>query len=198
MNLHTPKWTPILGVGVSMDSRIFRGWLQGSNPLDSRVIYINERQLKLRCLKWVRMTHLDIWNTSYSQKKGHESNWQFDSWPLKVRTRPNFLVCRWHATYCWKDRDESYNFASNFIAIEGVHTKLWGPKTTSIPTLGILGFPFGSLGTKCHLDVGLVERHKIYYKGEGGGFPQVRAVVSLVNLNLLLARFNIKSAQTMH
>ncbi len=28
---------------------------------------------------------------------------------------------------------------------------------------------------------GLVERHKIYYKGEGGGFPQVRAMVSLVN-----------------
>ncbi len=29
----------------------------------------------------------------------------------------------------------------------------------------------GSLGTKCHLDVSVVERHKIYYKGEGGGFP---------------------------
>jgi hypothetical protein len=37
--------------------------------------------------------------------------------------------------------------------------------------------------TKCHLDVGLVERHKVYYKGEGGGFSQVRAVVSLVSLS---------------
>jgi len=35
-------------------------------------------------------------------------------------------------------------------------------------------------GEKSHLDVGPVERYKIYYKGEGGGFPQVRAVVSLV------------------
>jgi hypothetical protein len=26
-----------------------------------------------------------------------------------------------------------------------------------------------------------MERHKVYYKGEGGDFPQVRAVVSLVN-----------------
>jgi len=42
-----------------------------------------------------------------------------------------------------------------------------------VPTLGISRLPFGSPGTKCHLDVGLVERHKIYYKGEGGGFPQV-------------------------
>ncbi len=25
-------------------------------------------------------------------------------------------------------------------------------------------------GTKCHLDVGFVERHIVYYKGEGGGF----------------------------
>jgi hypothetical protein len=35
----------------------------------------------------------------------------------------------------------------------------------------------------CHLDVGPMERCKVYYKGEGGGFPQVRAVVSLVCLS---------------
>ncbi len=33
---------------------------------------------------------------------------------------------------------------------------------------------------KSHLDVDLMERCRVYYKGEGGGFPQVRAVVSLV------------------
>jgi hypothetical protein len=38
----------------------------------------------------------------------------------------------------------------------------------------------GSPGTKSHLDVAPVERHRVYYKGEGGGFPQVWAVVSLV------------------
>jgi hypothetical protein len=35
-------------------------------------------------------------------------------------------------------------------------------------------------GEKIHLDVGPVESHRVYYKGEGGGFPQVRVVVSLV------------------
>ncbi len=40
----------------------------------------------------------------------------------------------------------------------------------------------GVLGEKSHLDVGLVERCRVYYKGEGGGFPQVRAVVSLMCL----------------
>jgi hypothetical protein len=67
-----------------------------------------------------------------------------------------------------------------------------------VSTLGISGPPFGSLGTKCHLDVGFMERHKVYYKGEGGGFPQVRAVVSLVNPSLLMVHPNIKSSQTMH
>jgi hypothetical protein len=31
----------------------------------------------------------------------------------------------------------------------------------------------GVLGEKSHLDVGPVERCRIYYKGEGGGFSQV-------------------------
>ncbi len=51
--------------------------------------------------------------------------------------------------------------------------------------MGILGFPLESPGTKSHLDVVPVERHKVYYKGEGGGFPQVRVVVCLVSPSCL-------------
>jgi hypothetical protein len=35
----------------------------------------------------------------------------------------------------------------------------------------ISGVSLGSPGTKCHLDMGLMKRHRVYYKGEGGGFP---------------------------
>jgi hypothetical protein len=98
----------------------------------------------------------------------------------------------------WKALDEGYNFASNLISIGGLHTKLWGPKVAGVPTLGISGFLFGSPGTKCHFDVGLVERHKVYYKGEGGGFPQVRVVVSLMNPKLPVVRPNTKNASTLH
>ncbi len=56
--------------------------------------------------------------------------------------------------------------------------------------MGISRLSLGSPGTKCHLDVGFVERHIVYYKGEGGGFPQVRSVVSLVSPSLPLARPN--------
>ncbi len=63
-------------------------------------------------------------------------------------------------------------------------------------TLGISGLPFGSPETICHL--GLVERHKVYYKGEGGGFPEVWAMVSLVSPSMPMARLNTKSVSTMH
>ncbi len=43
---------------------------RGQNPLDWRIFYIIEKILNFRCLKWAHMTHLEIWNTSYGQKKG--------------------------------------------------------------------------------------------------------------------------------
>ncbi len=101
-------------------------------------------------------------------------------------------------TYYWKDLDNGYNFALDLIPIGGLHTKLWTPKVAGVPILGILKLPLGSRGTKCHLGAGLVARNKVYYKGEGGGFPQVRAVVSLVNPSLPLVRFSTKSARAMH
>jgi hypothetical protein len=58
--------------------------------------------------------------------------------------------------------------------------KVMAPQSHGIPTLAILGLPLGSPGTKSHLDVGPMERWRVYYKGEGGGFPQLRAVVNLV------------------
>jgi len=62
----------------------------------------------------------------------------------------------------------------------------------------ISGLPLGSPETKCHLDVGLVKRHKVCYKGEGDDFPQVRTMMSLVNLNLFVVCFSTKSALIMH
>jgi hypothetical protein len=79
--------------------------------------------------------------------------------------------------------------------------KVWAPKVgnSGIPIWESRDkMPFGSLETKCHLDVALVERLKKYYKGEGGGFPQVRAVMNLAGPNLLVTRPNTKSAQIMH
>jgi hypothetical protein len=104
----------------------------------------------------------------------------------------------WRATYRWKALDKGYNFASDLIRIGGLQKTLWGPKVAKVPILGISGLPFESLGTKCHFDVGLMERHRIYYKGEGGGFLQVRAVVSFMSPSLLMAHLSTKSVPTTH
>jgi hypothetical protein len=58
--------------------------------------------------------------------------------------------------------------------------KLWGSKVPGVPFGAISGLPLGSPEKNSHLDVASVESCRVYYKGEGGGFPQVRAVVSLV------------------
>ncbi len=151
-----------------------------------------------RCLKWARMTCLDI-NTQVMVKRRAKSQIaKFDFWPLKVGNNPVFLACRWRVTYRWKALEEGYNFSSTFISIKGLHEKLWAPKVEGVPVVGISKLPFGSPETKWHLGASLVARHKVYYKGEGDDFPQVQAVVSLVSPNLHVVRPNTKNALTMH
>jgi hypothetical protein len=138
------------------------------------------------------------WNTSYGQKKGWKSNHQFDSQPLKVGSRPDFLACRWHVTYCWKILNNGYDFFSNLISIKGLHTRLWAPKVTGVLIVRISRFQHRNLGTKWHLGVGPVARHKENYKGEGGAFPQVQAMVSLVNPCLPMVRSCTKNDLATH
>jgi hypothetical protein len=58
--------------------------------------------------------------------------------------------------------------------------KVMGLQSCKSPNLGDFETSTWSLRTKSHLDVGSVASHRVYYKGEGGGFPQVQVVVSPV------------------
>jgi hypothetical protein len=127
------------------------------------------------------MSHSNICSTSYGQKKGRESNWHFDSRPLKVENRPNPGVCRWSATHHWKDLEESYKFALDLVLIRGLSRELWAPKVPGVQFGTVSGLLFGSPGIKSHSDAGAMEQRREYYMGEGGGFLWVRAVVSLVS-----------------
>jgi len=153
---------------------------RGQISMSCGVLYIIGKLFERRCLKRARIAQLDIWNTSYGQKKGQESNCQFDSWPLKVKNRPDLLSFRGRATYRWRNLDKSYNFALDCIVIRGLLAKLWGSKVAGVPFGAISGLPLGNPGKNSHLDVTSMENCRVYYKGEGGGFPQVQAVVSLV------------------
>jgi hypothetical protein len=162
VNSHVGNWTPN---GLPTLQSAIAG--VKTHCLEKKII---GKLLKRRCLKWVRIAHLDIWNTSYGQKKGRELNWQFHSRPLKVGNVPNFVAWRRRATYCWKALNEGYNFALDLIVIWGLHAKLCASKVARILVLGI---PFESLGTKSHLEMAPMESYRVYYKGEGGDFPQV-------------------------
>ncbi len=183
MNPHTLKWTPRWELESQWTPKSSERNCRGQNPLAWKFIYIIGKPLKPRCLKWAHIAHLDIWNTSHDQKKGWESNWQFDSQPLKVGNQPNLLAFSQRVTYRWNDLDKGYNFSLNLIVIKGLHVTLCTPKVTRVPIVRISGHPLENPKTKIHLDVALVERCKVYYKGEGGDFLQVRVVISLVSSN---------------
>ncbi len=167
---HSRKWD----LGVLRDSQKLRTRLQRSKHL---------------------ALNLDICSTSYGQKKGRESNWQFDSRPLKVENRSDSDVCRWSATHRWKALKERYKFASDLVPIRGWSEKLWTPKVPRVQTGIVSRLHFGSPKKKCNSDASAAKRCRKYYMGEGGGFPGVRAVVNQVSPRLSVACPKTKSVQ---
>jgi len=91
---------------------------------------------------------------------------------------------RWRLQLCFKHH---FNQRSSH--------KVMGSKVVGVPTLGISRLPPRSPETKRHLGVVLIARHKVYSKGEGNGFPQVRVVVSLVSPYLLVVRLCTKNVR---
>jgi hypothetical protein len=73
-----------------MVSQISRTQLRGQNSSPWKVLYIIGKLLKCKCLKWVHITHLDIWSTSYGQKKGRELNLPIWLLPTKSRELTQF------------------------------------------------------------------------------------------------------------
>ncbi len=134
------------------------------------------------------MSHLDICSPSYGQKKGRESNWQFDSRPLKVQNRPVPDVRSESATWRWKALFEGYNFGSDLVSIGG-------PKVPGVQTGTVSGLHFGSPGKKSHSDATPAGERRVYYREYGGGISRVRAVVCLVNPSQPVACPNTKCMQ---
>jgi hypothetical protein len=62
----------------------------------------------------------------------------------------------------------------------------------------ILGLPTWESQEKHHLGVAPMVNYREYYKGEVGGFPQVRVVVSFISLCMPVAYLCTKSVPIMH
>jgi hypothetical protein len=105
---------------------------KAQNTSHWNVLGVIGKVLKRRYRKWPRIGHSDIRSPSYGQKKGRESNWQFDSRPLKVGNRPLPDVRIESATRRRKDLNEGYNFGSDLVAI-GLHSQeLWPFKVPGV------------------------------------------------------------------
>jgi len=140
-NVATPLWvkwedeTPTPKVGdlessgtperLEVDNR-------GQNTSHWGVLGVIGKVLKRTYRKWPRIGHLNICSPSYGQKKGRESNWQFDSWPLKVGNRPLPNLRIESATRRWKDLDDGYNFGLDLITIRLYSRELWAPKVSGL------------------------------------------------------------------
>ncbi len=118
---HTPEMGTWESIGTPKTSEFD---YRGQNTSHWRFLYIIRKLLKWKCRKWACMSHLNIYSISYGKKKGWESNWQFDSQPLKVRNWPNPCACMWSATHHWKALNKNYNFASNLFPIGGLKKEL--------------------------------------------------------------------------
>jgi hypothetical protein len=116
MQLPLPKVGDLESFGIPENSG---DDLKGQISFHWCVLYVIKKISKCKCPKWPHMSHLDICNSSYGQKKGRESNWQFDSRPLKVENRPLPDVAWTSATWRWKALEENYNFGLDLTPIKG-------------------------------------------------------------------------------
>ncbi len=130
-------WSPTLGKVGGLESsgtpECSELDSKGQNTSHWGVLGVIEKVLKRRYRKCPRIGNSDICSPSYGQKKGRESNWQFDSRPLKVGNRALLDVRFECATQRWKDLDEGYNFGSDLVAIQLCSWELWRFKVSGVP-----------------------------------------------------------------
>jgi hypothetical protein len=167
-------WSPTLGKSEDLESSETPECSELNNKAQNTshwgVLGVIEKVLKRKYRKWPRIGHLDICSPSYGQKKGRESNWQFDSRPLKVWNRPLPELRIVSAIRRWKDLDAGYKFGSDIVAIRLYSRELWAPKVPGLHP-GQFRDNFGTptresreSQEKVTSGVGAAECHKVYYR----------------------------------
>jgi hypothetical protein len=130
-------WSPTLGKVGDLESSRTPECLEldnkGKKTSHWSVLGVIGKVLKRRYRNCPRIGNSDICSPSYGQKKGRESNWQFDSRSLKVRNRclPDIRIRS--AIRHWKDLDEGYNFGSDLVTIQLCSRELWRFKVPRVP-----------------------------------------------------------------
>jgi len=113
-------------------------------------------------------------------KEGSGVKLPVDSRPKKIGNQPIYLASEGVQHIVEKLSTRASTLLQTASRSE-VCSQIYGvPKSRESQSTRFRDSHSGVMREKSHLDVGYVASHRVYYKGEGGGFPQVWAVVSLV------------------
>jgi len=149
-------WSPTLGKVGGLESfgtpKCLELDRKAQNNSHWGVLGVIGKVLNRKYRKWPRIGHSDICSPSYGQKKGRESNWQFDSRPLKVGNRPLPDVALKSTTRRWKALNKSYNFDWGLVPIWARGEELWPLKVPGVQP-GHFRDSISGVPTKCAIRV---------------------------------------------
>jgi hypothetical protein len=160
MNPHTPKWASTLGVGIPMDSWIFKKWLQGSKPIRLKSSLFHWKALGMQMSKMGFHDPFGYSKHKLWPKEG--SRIKLPIWFLTTKSWewPWFSYVQVVCHIPLESSQQGLQLCFRFTSIGGLHTKLWDSKVARVLILGILGLPFGSLRTQWHLGAGPMAKHR--------------------------------------
>jgi hypothetical protein len=190
MNVATPLWPSVgvklntwkrWGFGVLRDSRMFRAQQQGSKHLALRCSWCHWKGLETLISKMA--LH---WSFGHLQPK----LWAKEGPGVKLAvwlptTKSRESTSTWHPIWeCNMALERSRQGLQLWFrphCDQTLQLRVMAVKSSGSPTGTISGLHFASPKNLCHLDVASTASCREYNMGEGGGFPQVRVVVSLVS-----------------
>jgi hypothetical protein len=178
--LTLPRQLPLWEMESRWTPKISKSNFRGQNSMACGVLYIIGKLLKLRCLNELPLL---IWTSETQVMTKRRVGSQIASLTpdqKKLGINPIYL-----ATEDVRHTVRKLLMRTTTLLQTASWSKVWSqnygaPKSRRSQLARFRDSHSGVPGEKNHLDVGSVASHKVYYKGEGGGFPQVRAMVSLV------------------
>jgi hypothetical protein len=144
------------------------------------VFYIIGNFLKRRCLKWAHITHLESEAQIMAKRRAGSQNGNLTPDHKKSGIDPICLAAGGVPHTIGKLLTRATTLLQTTLRSEVFLQSYGAPKSRESHLVRFRDSHLRVLGEKNHLYVASMASHRVYYKGEGGGFPQVRAMVRLV------------------
>jgi hypothetical protein len=134
-----PNALPLWELHSHGSSECLEPWLERKKNTKSCLQDTIRKVLKHRCLKCPRIIHLHLICISYDQKKGRESNWEFDSRSQTLWKQGSNEFWLGHVIHCWKGHFEGYKILHSHLQKKLIwkryeRPKSWDSKSFSFET----------------------------------------------------------------